>query len=342
MSRRIRKENEMNIYDISSQAGVSIATVSRVLNGSDKVSQKTREKVLAVIEENGYMPNAFARSLSTNTMSQVGILCSDVSDVYQAQTVFYLERELRENSFGALLCCTGNHLDEKEQYVRMLLSRNVDSVFFIGSHFIEEIDKGNDYIRQTAKKVPVFLLNGELSGKNIYSIYCDDESGTREMTDLLFEKGSSHPIFLYRILSQSGKKKLQGFQDSCASHGLTGPQKRVYSCPGSMAKTSEILKRLKESGIEFDSVVAADDELAAGAVKYALHNHLRVPEDFQVVGYNNSVLSSASTPEITTLDNKVEFMCTTAISQMMQLLNEKDLPSKTMFQGEIVEKETTK
>ena len=102
----------MNIYDISQKAGVSIATVSRVLNGSEKVSEKTRKKVLAVMEENSYTPNAFARSLGLNSMHTVGILCSDSSDVYQAQAIYYLERELRKNSYASMLCCTGYELSE--------------------------------------------------------------------------------------------------------------------------------------------------------------------------------------------------------------------------------------
>ena len=134
----------MNIYDISSQAGVSIATVSRVLNGSEKVSPATRQKVLDVIEKNGYTPNAFARSLSSNTMSTVGILCSDASDVYQAQAIYYLERELRNNSYTSMLCCTGYSLQEKTDYLHLLLSRNVDALFFIGSHFIESNGKDLD------------------------------------------------------------------------------------------------------------------------------------------------------------------------------------------------------
>lgn len=332
----------MNIYDISAQAGVSIATVSRVLNGSDKVSQATREKVLKVIEKNGYMPNAFARSLSTNTMSQVGILCSDVSDVYQSQAVYYLERELRDNSFGALLCCTGHNLGEKEEYIKMLLSRNVDAIFFIGSHFIEESEKGNTYIRNTAEKVPVFLLNGELNGKNIYSILCDDKAGSRDISNLIFEKGSRKPLFLYRIRSQSGKRKEEGFREACFEHGIEDLGERVYSCPGPVENTCQILERIKEKGVEFDSVIASDDELAVGTVKYASHNHLKIPEDFQIVGYNNSVLSSCSSPEITTLDNKVEFMCTTAVSQLFQLIHQKMLPQKTIFSGEIIARETTR
>lgn len=332
----------MNIYDISTKAGVSIATVSRVLNGSSKVSSATRKKVLDVIEESGYTPNAFARSLCLNSMSTVGILCSDSSDVYQAQAIYYLERELRNNSYTSMLCCTGYQLEERQKHMQLLISKNVDAVFFIGSHFIENSAEGNEYIMNAAEKFPIFLLNGELEGHNIYSILCDDFSSTKAITDLVFSKGSKKPIHLYRSLSSSGMKKIQGFSKSCKEHGIANGDKRIFSCPASIEKSCQIVQSVKDSGLDFDSVIAADDELAAGAVKYALRNNLRIPEDFQITGYNNSVLSDCSTPEITTLDNRVEFMCTTAVSMMLQVFQERDLPSKTMFSGRIVAKATTR
>lgn len=84
----------MNIYDVSEKAGVSIATVSRVLNNSPHVSKKTKERVLAVIEESGYVPNAFARGLGLNTMRTIGLLCPDPADAYLSQALAYLERLL--------------------------------------------------------------------------------------------------------------------------------------------------------------------------------------------------------------------------------------------------------
>ncbi len=332
----------MNIYDISAQAGVSIATVSRVLNGSDKVSDLTRRKVLDVIEKNRYMPNAFARSLGLNTMSTAGILCSDASDVYLAQAIYYLERELRNNSYTSMLCCTGHNHQEKEAYLQFLLSRNVDAVFFIGSHFVESSSKKNRYILEAAQKIPVFILNGELAGSNIYSILCDDYAAASDITKLLFSKGSQKPVMLYRILSYSGQKKIRGFLHVCKEHGLEDGDHRTFSCPGPLVETIQILENARKNGLVFDSVVAVDDELAAGAVKYALRNHLRIPEDFQITGYNNSVLAACSTPEITTLDNQLEFMCTTAVSQMIRVLQKQQVPSKTMFSGYIVEHRTTR
>ena len=199
---------------------MSIATVSRVLNGSDKVSETTRQKVLEVMEQNGYTPNAFARGLGLNTMRTVGILCADSSDIYLARVIYWLERELWKNSYASMLCCTGYKLEEKEKYLQLLLSRNVDALILAGSQFIEEKDEDNAYLYDAAKKVPVFLLNGVLAGSGAYSVVCDDALAVKEMTDELLELGCKRPIFLYRSLSYSGKQKLSGFCRALSEHKL--------------------------------------------------------------------------------------------------------------------------
>ena len=164
----------------------------------------------------------------------------------------------------------------------------------------------------------------------------------KDMTDLIFSNGATSPIYLYRTLNYSGQKKVKGFLDSCSEHGLDISRKMAFSAPGNLHKACSILEQLDADGTSYDCVMAADDELAAGAVKYALKKQLRIPEDFQVTGYNNSVLASCSTPEITTIDNRVEYMCVTAVSQMMQVFQKEIPPSRTMFSGNIVEKQTTK
>ena len=331
----------MNIYDISKQAGVSIATVSRVLNGSDKVSPATREKVLQVIDQNSYTPNAFARSLGLNSMHTVGILCADSSDVYLASAIYYLERELRQNSYASMLCCTGYHLEEKKKYLQLLLSRNVDALFFVGSNFVEDTDKNNAYLFEAAGKVPVFILNGYLSGSRIYSVLCDDRLAVNEMTASLLCSGSRSPVYLYRSLSYSGQKKIAGFREACLEKGLQDVEKRIFASPASIHETAALLDSLENEGLCFDSCVTADDELAVGAVKYALSHGRRIPGDFQISGYNNAQLSTCSTPEITTVDNRVEFMCTTAVSLLMQVFDGKDIPARTVFSGDIIYRDTT-
>ena len=147
----------MNIYDISEQSGVSIATVSRVINNSGYVSEKTRKKVMAVIEKNSYSPNAFARGMSTSSMKTIGILSTNIRDLYQAQCVYYLEQDLKKHGYTAMLCCTGDELEAKKEHVELLASRHVDALIFIGSHFIEKNERDNGYIYAASNHVPVFI-----------------------------------------------------------------------------------------------------------------------------------------------------------------------------------------
>ena len=136
----------MNIYDVSEKAGVSIATVSRVLNGNERVSERTREKVLAVMEECGYTPNAFARGLGLNTMKTIGVMCADSSYPYQAKAIYYIEQNLRANGYDCILCCTGDALERKKECMELLLTKKVDGIILVGSSFVYDKKSENKYM----------------------------------------------------------------------------------------------------------------------------------------------------------------------------------------------------
>lgn len=150
----------MNIFDIAKETGFSIATVSRAINNSGYVSEKTRAKIMKVIEENNYSVNAFARGMATSSMSQVGIVSTDSRDIYQAESIYYLQNELKAKGYTSLLTCSGIDLKDKQQAISLLLSRNVDAIFLIGSQFIEPKARDNEYLKDAAKKVPVFDERG--------------------------------------------------------------------------------------------------------------------------------------------------------------------------------------
>ena len=151
----------MNIYDVSKKAGVSIATVSRVLNGNANVSDKTKNKVLVAMKELDYTPNIFARGLGLNTMKTIGIMCSDSSDTYLANAVYYLEQELRRHNYDSILCCTGQDSETKKKYLDLLISKRVDGIILAGSQFVlNQPGSDNRYILNAAKEVPIVLANG--------------------------------------------------------------------------------------------------------------------------------------------------------------------------------------
>lgn len=330
----------MNIYDVSKKAGVSIATVSRVLNGNQNVSDKTKEKVLSVMEELGYTPNVFARGLGLNTMHTIGILCSDSSDAFLANAVYYIEQTLRKNGYESFLCCTGYELENKKSSLRLLLSKRVDAIIMVGSHYLESNKSDNDYILSAANEVPVMMINGYLNHPNIYCTLCDDYQAVYDTVERIASHGRKNFAFLYRSDSSSSRTKIKGFKDGIVAAGLTISEDAIKLCPNDILRTKEILTGLYAEGISYDAILTAEDTLAVAAVKFASSSGLRVPEDLEIVGYNNSLLCICTQPELSTLDNHVETLSITTVNTLMRVLQGADVPNKTMISNDFIARGT--
>lgn len=330
----------MNIYDVSKKAGVSIATVSRVLNGNQNVSEKTKDRVLSVMEELGYTPNVFARGLGLNTMHTIGILCSDSSDTFLANAVYYIEQTLRKNGYESFLCCTGYELENKKNYLRLLLSKRVDAVIMVGSHYLEPTKQDNEYIISAAEEVPVMMINGYLNHPNIYCTLCDDYQAVFDTVERLAAHGRKRFLFLYRSDSNSSRSKIRGFRDGVAAAGLTLSEESIKLCPNDILATKEILLSLYEEGNTYDAILTAEDGLAVAAVKFAGSVGIRIPEDLEIVGYNNSLLGICTEPELSTLDNHVETLSITTVNTLMRILQGADVPNKTTISNDFVARGT--
>lgn len=334
----------MTIYDISKKAGVSIATVSRVINGSPKVSPATKDKVLKIIEESGYSPNVFARGLGLNTMNAVGVLCADSSDPFLAEAIFYIEQNLRKNGYDVILCCTGYELKHKKKYMEVLLSKRVDAVILIGSNYIEENDSNNDYIREAACQVPVMLVNGALDSPNVFSTLCDDFTAMCKVTSLLINSGVSDILYLYNSFSYSGKNKLAGFKEAyrLAEKPLAKDMMKYFnSRDKSVGEICDFLCTERARGTQFSAVVCADDKLAIGALKYAKKMGLKVPSKFSVTGFNNLSIATYCEPELTSVDTKLESVCDHCVASLMNILSGKEIPTRTVFSYEIIRRGST-
>ena len=262
----------VNIYDISRHAGVSIATVSRVLNNSPHVSEETRRKVMKVIDGCGYVPNAFARGLGLNTMKTIGLLCPDAADPYLARALACLEHAFRQKHYDCLLSCTNRDLAARRQGVELLTSRHVDGMVLMGSTFIEENSEDNAYIRQAATNVPVVLLNGSFQCPNVFCVLCDDERAMKEAMNQLLDSGCKRVLYLYHSSNNSGQRKLAGCRDALAAHNLPVDEtlmRRFDADKFSIHAVRDCLMELEREGLQFDAVLASEDVLAVGAMKYA-------------------------------------------------------------------------
>ena len=158
----------MNIYDIAKEAGVSIATVSRVLNNKGTVSAATRARVEAILKQNNYTPSAIARGMVSKSMRTVAVLTVDIRVPHYARTAYTIEREFSRRGYEVILCNTGGDRAETLRYLQAVNQKQVDGIVLVGSVF-DTICQGTE-MEKLLTGVPVVLANGKLDLPNAYSV----------------------------------------------------------------------------------------------------------------------------------------------------------------------------
>lgn len=331
----------MNIYDIAELAGVSIATVSRVVNDSPMVSEKTKQRVRKVMEENDYTPNVFARGLGLNSMKTVGLMCPDIADAYMARAVAYLEQNLKEHGYNCILYCSGYDIEERHVAVHSILQKRIDALVLIGSSYAEDDENSEkvEYIREAAKQVPVFMMNGCIQGENIYCALCNDFQAAYMAVTELLQSGREEILFLSDSHSYSATQKLRGYKQALKDAGLSVKDSMCVYVENKIDKARDLL--LSRNDLMFDAVFATEDGLAVGALKYAKKRNLSVPRDISIIGYNNSELSVCCDPELSTVDSRGERLCKIIIDSMMLRLKNREIRSKVYANGFLIRRGTT-
>ena len=331
----------MNIYDIAELAGVSIATVSRVINDSPGVAEKTKQRVLAVMEEHSYTPSGFSRGLGLNTMKTIGLLCPDAADDYMAKAVACLERSLRDYGYNCVLCCSGYAYEDCQIAVSALVRRRVDALILIGSIYADD-DPDSErvhYIREAARQIPVFSINGWIRGENIYCALCDDFDASYSAVREMVLSGRRKILFLTDVDTVSTNLKRQGCEAALADTGLKLQGDVNVGLSNQIHQTRDYMLGLPD--LDVDGILAANDALAAGALKYAKRKGLSVPGDLCVIGYNNSELSVCCDPELSTIDSREARLCQIAIDSLRLRLAGKPAGEKVYAKGYLIRRGTT-
>ena len=185
------------------------------------------------------------------------------------------------------------------------------------------------------------LINGYLNKPNIYSTLCDDYQATYNATTSLLKEGRKKILHLYTKKSYSGIQKINGYKDAMEDNGYKVDEAYIQSCPGNIHSVKEKLLSLNEDGLVFDGILAAEDILAVGGLKYAKSKGIPIPEDLSIIGYNNSILSGCCEPELTSIDNHVETLSLTTVNTLMRVLSGNDVPNKTVISTDLVKRNTT-
>lgn len=322
----------MNIYEIAQKAGVSTATVSRVINNSSKVSEKTRAKINKLMEEENYLPSAFARGLSGTSAKSIGILTIDIRDQYYASVIHSLEQELSLSKYNVILCNTGGESDIQRNYISLLLQKKIDVLILVGSVF--KNDKLKEIIDLVSKKIPVIIVNENVDGENIYSLICEESKGMNNL--ILYLKSLNHKNFVYIKSSNSfsAKRKLSGFK-------LSLDNQPIFEVSKERDDAKIVVNNILKLKIKPTAIICDEDLTALWIIQELTFRGFNVPKDFSVTGFNNLTYSLCSNPPMTTVDNKSSTMGLTAAKIALDILDLKNVPNVTKLSTELIIRGTT-
>ena len=288
------------IYDVAGAAKVSLATVSRVMNNPEKVNPETREKVLRVIKELGYRPNAIARGLASRKTTTVGIVMADVSRASTAQLLGGIIDIAKKYDYSIKIFSIGVNEDITDA-MRTVIAEQIDGILFLNDELDKEQMKlAMDYIQESI--VPVVLSNVFYDDQSIPSVAIDYETATYDITKRMLAYGRKN-VYLFSTVRRYSinAKKEAGYIDAMKEAGL---EPRIFRTSGDVSvNTLHFTEFFKNNKI--DAALAVRDSIAISFMNVAQKNGMHIPDDISVVGLQNTKYAILSNPNLTCVDTPV-------------------------------------
>ena len=326
----------MNIYDIAKEAGVSIGTVSRVVNNKGYVSEKTRKKIQEVLDRTEYQPSAIARGLVAGSMKTIAIFAVDVRVPHYATTSYIMEQLLREQGYMVLLCNTGDDPRIWRQYLTRIEERKVDGIILTGSIYNQL--EGDDVFNSLGN-LPIVMANGKIDRPNVKSIIVDEGHGMELAAAHLLSRGHKRLAYVVDKPTEAASRKKDGFLRHMLLNGFPDARNDVYHCEYSMEAGAKIAVQLYKNG--YDAILFGEDLTAVGAVGGLLDEGVRIPEEIAVTGCNNSEYSVMCRPKLTSVNNKAEVLSELTVKLLVDTISKKKETAHLVVLPELVVRETT-
>jgi DNA-binding LacI/PurR family transcriptional regulator len=314
------EKKTFTIYDIAAATNVSPATVSRVLNGNYPVSKKTKEKVLAKIQEYNFKPNSIARSLTRKETKMIGMILPDITNPFFSSVCIEIEKDAQKKGYTIFLCNSMNDPEMESLYLKVLYERQVEGIIMMGGR----INKTTT-VREEAKevleimnKIPVLMINGEMEGVDCYKVKSDEKMGLKMIVDHLAGLGHKNIGLL------GGKQgitptdlKVMGFRQFLNELGLSyNPDWHIYS-GFSVDSGQEAMKKLLQNKELPTAIIFINDMVASGALKECSIQNIN-PRQFALASYDDTFVASILTPSLTSINHDYKKIGQAAMDLLIQ------------------------
>ncbi|WP_224247857.1 LacI family DNA-binding transcriptional regulator [Hyalangium gracile] len=311
MARTARTGSQASIKDVARKARVSIASVSRVMNGLDTVGAETRERVLAAVRSLQYVPHSGARSLATQRTNIVGVLLPDLHGEFFSELIRGIDAVARLRRLQLLLSSTHGNAAELAGAIRAMRGR-VDGLLVMSPHVDAALLDKN-----LPSSLPIVLLNSPLEDSRHSTLSIDSYRGARDMVSHLIKHGHRRIVHIAGPeLNLDAQERLRGYRDEMAS---ALPRVPTQVLPGDFSEKSGYLagRALAAQPDRPDAVFAANDVIAVGCMVALREAGLRVPDDIAVAGFDDIPLASLVSPALTTVRVQIADLGRSALEQLL-------------------------
>ncbi|MBE1442328.1 MULTISPECIES: LacI family DNA-binding transcriptional regulator [unclassified Paenibacillus] len=326
------------IYDVAEAAGVSIATVSKVINGTGRISDKTRKHVTNVMEELKYQPSMVASALTGKSTFTVGLTLPDLANPFFAEIARAVEDRGHEYGFNVFICSTDNDPDREIKYFSLLTQKRVDGVIVA-----TRTQKDLFLKKLIQQNVPIALITGEMPTLAVDTVMVDDFLGGYQAGTHLVEQGHRRIAILAEdVNTMSNRERIRGCKQAMTSAGLEVDERLVASGDFTVSGGKEAMLRLLDMEEPPTAVFACNDLLAIGAIQGARERGLQLPQQLSVVGFDNTILATIIDPPLTTVAQPIQEIGRQAMDLLVQeIKGEKSMKQRVVLMPELVVRGST-
>ena len=330
-------DDTVTIYDVAREAGVSMATVSRVVNGNKNVKENTRKKVLEVIDRLDYRPNAVARGLASKKTTTVGVVIPNIANAYFATLAKGIDDIADMYKYNIVLANSDEN-DEKEiNVVNTLFSKQVDGIVFMGYHLTDKIRA--EFSRS---RTPIVLAGTVDLEHQLPSVNIDYARATADAVELLAKHNQKIAFVSGPLVDDiNGKIRLSGYKEGLKANGLEFQEGLVFESNYKYEEGYALAERLLNAGAT--AAYVAEGEIAAGLLNGIADKGVKVPEEFEVITSDDSVVTKFTRPNLTSISQPLYDIGAIAMRMLTKIMHKEELENREVILNHgIKERQSTK
>lgn len=317
----------VTIYDVAREANVSMATVSRVVNGNPNVKPATRKKVLEVIDRLGYRPNAVARGLASKKTTTVGVIIPDISNIFYAELARGIEDIATMYKYNIILSNSDQNTEKELHLLNTMLGKQVDGILFLGGHISEE------HVQEFERSpVPIVLAGAVEETNKVPSVNIDYKAASFDAVSELLEKGHKRIGFVSGPFHDTinMKFKLEGYREALAKAGVEYSDDLVVEGEYTYDSGLEAWQKFSELSDKPTAIFVGNDETALGVVHGAQDQNVSIPEEVEVISFDNTRLALMVRPQLTSVVQPLYDIGAVAMRLLTKYMNKETVEESTV------------